>query len=242
MNLRSGVNTGVPSSGAGPAVVLVSGGLDSAVALAAAREAGHACHALSFNYGQRHRVELEAAGKVAQSLGAASHRVVSIDLRVVGGSALTDSIDVPKARPGEAPSAGVPVTYVPARNMVFLSVAAGLAEVVGARDIYIGVNAVDYSGYPDCRRPFIDAFEHIAALGTKAGTEGRGVHVRTPLVTLSKADIIREGARLGVDFSLTTSCYDPDERGLACGSCDSCRIRARGFAEAGVPDPTRYAR
>jgi len=220
--------------------VLVSGGLDSAVALAAARNDGRECHALSFDYGQRHRLELDAAGRVCESLGAASHRVVAVDLRAVGGSALTDAIDVPKGGSGSPDSHGIPATYVPARNLLFLAAAAGLAEVVGARDIFIGVNAVDYSGYPDCRRPFIDAFEHAAALGTRAGVEGRPVRVRTPLVELSKADIIRLGSRLGVDFSLTTSCYDPDASGLACGACDSCRIRAAGFGEAGVPDPTRY--
>ncbi len=221
--------------------MLVSGGLDSAVVLAAAREAGHECHALSFDYGQRHRAELDAARRVCAQLGTASHRVVGVDMRAVGGSALTDNIDVPKTPAGHEVAGGIPVTYVPARNLLFLSVAAGLAEVVGARDVFIGVNAVDFSGYPDCRRPFIDAFEHAAALGTRSGAEGRPVRVRTPLVELAKADIIRLGARLGVDFSLTSSCYDPDERGAACGACDSCRIRARGFADAGIPDPTRYA-
>jgi len=225
-----------------PAVVLLSGGLDSAVALAVARQLGHDCHALSFDYGQRHRVELNAASTVSRSLGAASHRVVAIDLRAIGGSALTDSIEVPKSGPRAGAPGDIPVTYVPARNMVFLSIAAGLAEVVGARDIFIGVNAIDYSGYPDCRRPFIDAVEHAAALGTKAGVEGRAVRIRTPLVELSKADIIRLGARLGVDFSLTSSCYDPDADERACGACDSCRLRAAGFREARVPDPTRYRR
>lgn len=223
------------------AVVLLSGGLDSAVALALARADGLACHALSFDYAQRHRVELAAAGRIAHALGAASHRVVSIDLRAIGGSSLTDAIDVPKGRPRAERADAIPATYVPARNMTFLSVAIGLAEVVGARDVFIGVNAVDYSGYPDCRRPFIDAFEHAAALGTRAGAEGAPIHIRTPLDTLAKADIIRLGARLGVDFSLTTSCYDPSPDGLACAHCDSCQIRSRGFRDAGVPDPTRYA-
>lgn len=232
------------------AVVLLSGGLDSAVALAEARHAGNACTALSFDYGQRHRLELDAARAVAHHLGAADHRVIRVDLRAIGGSALTDAIDVPKDRPqpaspnNSAPSdtrLEIPVTYVPARNLVFLSLAAALAEVIGARELYIGVNAVDYSGYPDCRRPFIDAFERAATLGTRAGAQqGVCVHVVTPLVALSKSQIIRRGVELGVDFSLTSSCYDPDLSGRACGRCDSCAIRRRGFADAGIPDPTRY--
>jgi 7-cyano-7-deazaguanine synthase len=244
-----------------PAVVLLSGGLDSAVALACARASGYACHALSFDYGQRHRHELAAAGRVARHLGAADHRTVAIDLRAIGGSALTADIPVPKRgtgfQPVDQPATGaagpreghglearatIPITYVPARNLIFLSVAAAYAETVGASDIFIGVNAVDYSGYPDCRRPFIDAFERAAGLGTRAGDSGGCFRVQTPLVSLTKAAIIRRGAELGVDFSLTHSCYDPDASGLACGRCDSCVIRARGFAEAGVPDPTRYAR
>lgn len=218
------------------AVVLVSGGLDSATVLAMARERGHACHALSFDYGQRHRIELEAARRVAAAGGAVRHRVMRLDIGWMGGSALTDTgIAVPSA-----PSAGIPVTYVPARNTVFLAVALGWAEVLGARDIYIGANAVDYSGYPDCRPAFIEAFEHVANLGTRAGTEGRGFHVRAPLIDLSKADIIRAGVALGVEYSLTISCYEPDPQGRACGQCDSCRLRAAGFAQAGVADPTQY--
>lgn len=219
-------------------VVLLSGGLDSAVCLAAARAEGRAAHALSFDYGQRHRHELHAAERVAASLGAASWRTLSLDLRAIGGSALTADIEVPKNRP-EAPTE-IPVTYVPARNLVFLSLAAGLAEVLEAGEVYIGVNAVDYSGYPDCRPEFIGSFERTVALATRAGVQGAGPRVRCPLASLSKARIIELGTTLGVDFSLTHSCYDP-VGDLACGACDSCRIRARGFAEAGVPDPTRYA-
>lgn len=227
--------------------MLVSGGLDSAVVLGLARARGLACHALSFDYGQRHRAELRAAAGVARSLGAASHRVVRIDLRAIGGSALTADIAVPRARRGGAGATGprgrasaIPVTYVPARNMVFLSLAAGLAEVVGAGSVWIGVNAVDYSGYPDCRPAFIRAFQRAIAAGTKAGVEGRPIRIETPLIRLSKAEIIRAGAAAGVDLSLTHSCYDPSPRGLACGRCESCAIRRRGFAEAGVADPTRY--
>jgi 7-cyano-7-deazaguanine synthase len=231
------------------AVALISGGLDSAVALACARRDGREVWALTFDYGQRHRAELDAAGVVAASLGAARHVVMRIDLRAVGGSALTSDMAVPKDRGAAEMSRGIPATYVPARNLVFLSCAAGLAEVAGAGEIYIGVNAVDYSGYPDCRAEFIEAFERAANLGTKAGVEGAGaglrwLTVRAPLVELSKAEIIRVGTGLGVDFSLTHSCYDPVVRGaevLACGRCDSCRIRARGFRDAGVEDPTRYA-
>jgi 7-cyano-7-deazaguanine synthase len=218
-------------------VVLLSGGLDSAVCLAAARADGRETHALSFDYGQRHRHELRGAERVAASFGVASWRTLALDLRAIGGSALTADIDVPKNRPDSG--AEVPVTYVPARNLVFLSLAAGLAEVLEAREIYIGVNAVDYSGYPDCRPEFIESFERTVALATRAGVQGAGVRVRCPLASLSKARIIELGARLGVDFSLTHSCYDPVGE-LSCGSCDSCHIRARGFAEAGVPDPTRY--
>lgn len=222
------------------AVILLSGGLDSAVALAVARNEGFECHALSIDYSQRHRGELDAARAVARSLGA-RHTVVSVDLRAIGGSALTDSIDVPKDRVAAEMEGTIPVTYVPARNLVFLSLACGAAEAVGARDVFIGVNAVDYSGYPDCRPAFIRSFEETAGLGTKAGVEGRGIRVRTPLVELPKHEIIRLGARLGVDFSLTRSCYDPTPDGLACVRCDSCLIRARGFQRAGVPDPTIYA-
>jgi 7-cyano-7-deazaguanine synthase len=220
------------------AVVLVSGGLDSATVLALAAATGARCYALTFDYGQRHRVELDAARRVAQAQRAADHRVVKLDIGWMGGSALTDTaIPVPQEF-----SAGIPVTYVPARNTVFLSIALGWAEVLGAADIYIGANAVDYSGYPDCRPEFIQAFERLANLATRAGVEGRGFRVRAPLMQLRKHEIIREGVRLGVDYSLTLSCYDPDAAGLACGHCDSCRLRAQGFAEAGVTDPTRYRR
>jgi 7-cyano-7-deazaguanine synthase len=218
------------------AVVLVSGGLDSATVLALAGASGARCYALSFDYGQRHRVELEAARRVAQALGAVDHRVVKLDIGWMGGSALTDAtIAVPSG-----PTEGIPVTYVPARNTVFLSIALGWAEVLDAPDIYIGANAVDYSGYPDCRPEFMQAFERLANLATRAGVEGRGFHVHAPLMSMSKSDIIRSGAALGVDYSLTISCYDPDTAGFACGRCDACRLRARGFIEAGVADPTRY--
>jgi 7-cyano-7-deazaguanine synthase len=223
------------------AVCLLSGGLDSATALACARRDGFATCALSFDYGQRHRVELEAAARVARHLGAAEHRVFRIDLRAFGGSALTADIAVPKDRDPAHLAREIPVTYVPARNTVFLSIALAWAEVLGASDIYIGVNAVDYSGYPDCRPEFIRAFEQMANLATKAGVEGRQrLRIHTPLLHLSKAGIIRLGLELGVDFSLTHSCYDP-AAGLACGRCDSCLLRKAGFAEAGVPDPLPYA-
>ncbi|MEO0629188.1 MAG: 7-cyano-7-deazaguanine synthase QueC [Planctomycetota bacterium] len=225
---------------ADPAVVLVSGGLDSATVLAFAREAGHECHALSIDYGQRHRVEIEAACAVAASLDAASHTIVPLDLRVFGGSALTDSIDVPKRTNESEIEPGIPVTYVPARNLVFLSLAVAQAEVLGARSIYLGVNAVDYSGYPDCRPEFVAAFEAAANLATKAGVEGQGPAVRAPLIDLSKAEIIRRGTNLGVDFGATVSCYDPDESGQACGRCDACILRRKGFQDAGISDPTRY--
>ncbi|HEC16665.1 MAG TPA: 7-cyano-7-deazaguanine synthase QueC [Sedimenticola sp.] len=218
------------------AVVLISGGLDSATTLAIARERGYDCHALSLDYGQRHRVELKAAHWVAESFGVREHKVIGIDLGGIGGSALTDrAIAVP-----EQPEEGIPATYVPARNMVFLSLALGWAEVIGARDIFIGVTAVDYSGYPDCRGEFIRAFEAAANLGTRAGVEGRRFRIQTPLIDLSKAEIIREGARLGVDYGLTVSCYQADSEGRACGACDSCRYRIQGFEQAGLPDPTRY--
>lgn len=219
------------------AVVLISGGLDSATAAAVARAEGYTGYALSFDYGQRHRVELDAAAAVAQSLDVREHRVFRLDLRQFGGSALTDAnIAVPEGAPGT----GIPVTYVPARNTVFLSLALAWAEVLDAHDIFIGVNAVDYSGYPDCRPEFVQAFETMANLATKAGVEGRGFRIRAPLIDLSKADIIRTGTQLGVDYALTVSCYDPDAAGRACGRCDSCRLRAEGFRTAGVPDPTRY--
>ena len=220
------------------AVVLVSGGMDSAVVIAMAREQGFAVYALSVNYGQRHTSELQAAARVATQQGAVAHKTVQIDLRSIGGSALTDEIDVPL---DATPAAGeIPVTYVPARNTIMLSVALGWAEVVGASDLFCGVNAVDYSGYPDCRPAFIDAFERLANLATKAGVEGAGIRVHAPLQHLSKADIAREGVRLGVDFADTVSCYLADDDGRACGHCDACRLRAEGFAAAGLADPTRY--
>lgn len=220
------------------AVVLLSGGLDSAVALGEARHAGFECVALSFDYGQRHKVELEAARAVARLIGVARHVEMPIGLRRLGGSALTSDIEVPKDRHEIGRTDDIPVTYVPARNLVFLSIGAALCEVVGARDLYIGVNALDYSGYPDCREEFIRAFEVAANLGTRAGVQGEGVRVRTPLAAMTKSDIVRRGVELGVPLGLTRSCYDPDGAGLACGHCDSCVLRARGFAQAGVPDPT----
>ena len=218
------------------AVVLLSGGLDSATCLALAKAKGFECYALSFNYGQRHSAELQAAKVVASTFGAVEHKVVNLDLRNIGGSALTDdTIDVPTT-----PSEGIPVTYVPARNTVFLSIALGWAEVVDAHDIFIGVNAVDYSGYPDCRPEFIEAFEKTANLATKAGVEGKPFRIRTPLIDLTKAQIIQAGIVNGVDYGLTVSCYAADDRGRACGECDSCRLRAEGFLSAGVADPTIY--
>ena len=219
------------------AVVLVSGGMDSAVVLAIAREQGFAAHALSVRYGQRHTSELDAAERVARALGAVAHKTVHVDLRSIGGSALTDDIAVPLD--GESAD-DIPVTYVPARNTIMLSVALGWAEVLGASDIFCGVNAVDYSGYPDCRPEFIEAFQALANLATKAGVEGAGIRVHAPLQFMSKADIVREGVRLGVDFAQTVSCYQADGDGRACGHCDACRLRAEGFAAAGVADPTRY--
>ncbi|MCX7064222.1 MAG: 7-cyano-7-deazaguanine synthase QueC [Proteobacteria bacterium] len=218
------------------AIVLLSGGLDSATTLAVAISEGFTCHALSFQYGQRHAIELEAATRVAQTLGAAEHRVITIDLAAFGGSALTDpTIAVP-----ETASSGIPVTYVPARNSIFLAYALGWGEVLGARDIFVGVNAVDYSGYPDCRPEFIAAFEHMANLATKAGVEGDGFRIHAPLIRLRKADIIRKGVNAGLDYSITVSCYQPDSSGRACGRCDSCRLRREGFVAAAVVDPTPY--
>ena len=218
------------------AVILVSGGMDSAVTLALARERGFTCHALSVAYGQRHASELEAAQRVAQALGAVEHKTVDIDLRSIGGSALTqDSIAVP-----EQAGSGIPATYVPARNTIMLSIALGWAEVLGAGDIFCGVNAVDYSGYPDCRPEFIAAFERLANLATKAAVEGAALRVHAPLMRSSKADIVREGVRLNVDFAATVSCYQADRHGRACRRCDACRLRAQGFADAGVADPTLY--
>lgn len=215
------------------AVVLLSGGLDSATALAIARSEGYECYTLAFDYGQRHRIELDRARAQSSRLGAARHVTIKLDLTAIGGSALTDEIDVPK----EGLTEGIPVTYVPARNTVFLSVALGWAEVLGAQDVFIGVNALDYSGYPDCRPEFIAAFQTMANLATKAGVEGKSFRVRTPLIEMTKAQIIRTGMELGVDYALTSSCYDPAPDGTPCGGCDSCRLRAKGFAEAGLKDP-----
>ncbi len=221
-----------------PAVILLSGGLDSATTLAIARGEGYACHCLSVDYGQRHRAELAAADRVAAALGAVAHRTIHLDMAQFGGSALTDdAIAVPTG--GVQP--GIPVTYVPARNTVMLSLALAWAEVLGAQDIFVGVNAVDYSGYPDCRPDYIAAFERMANLATRAGVEGRALHIHAPLIDLSKAEIIRRGLALGVDYGLTVSCYQADATGQACGSCDSCRLRREGFAAAGMADPTRYA-
>ncbi|HEY8385029.1 MAG TPA: 7-cyano-7-deazaguanine synthase QueC [Porticoccaceae bacterium] len=218
------------------AVVLVSGGLDSATVLAIARSQGKACYTLSFDYGQRHRAELVASDRVSEALGAVEHKTVHINLDSIGGSALTDkAIAVP-----EEETQGIPITYVPARNTVFLSIALGWAEVLDASDIYIGVNAVDYSGYPDCRPAFIDAFENMANLATKAGVEGRPLRIHAPLMDMTKGDIIRAGHALGVDYSLTVSCYQATDEGYACGRCDSCRLRRQGFVEAGIADPTKY--
>lgn len=215
--------------------------MDSAVAAAIVRAQGRRLFALSVDYNQRHRAELDAARRVARALAAERHAIVPMDLRTLGGSALTDDIDVPLDRDDDAIGDGVPATYVPARNLLFLSLAIGWAEVVGAQEVVIGVNAVDYSGYPDCRERFIDAFQRAAALGTRAGDAGAPIRVLHPLSGMTKADIVRAGAELGVDFSLTRSCYGPDERGRACGRCDACALRRRGFEEAGVPDPTPYA-
>ncbi|MBE7926562.1 7-cyano-7-deazaguanine synthase QueC [Pseudomonas saudiphocaensis] len=218
------------------AVILLSGGLDSATVVAMAKAQGYACYSMSFDYGQRHRAELHAAERVAKQLGVVEHKVIGMNLNGIGGSALTDSsMDVP-----EEQVEGIPVTYVPARNTLFLSLALGWAEVLGARDIFIGVNAVDYSGYPDCRPEFVEAFERLANLATKAGVEGQGFRIRAPLQDLSKAQIIQEGIRLGVDYAMTVSCYQADDLGRACGKCDSCRLRAAGFEAAGIEDPTRY--
>ena len=226
----------VAEGGAERAVVLLSGGLDSATVLAAAIDEGLECHALSFRYGQRHGAELDAAARVARALGAASHRVIAIDLGSIGGSALTDKrISVP-----EAPTEGIPSTYVPARNSVFLALGMGVAEVLDAAYLYIGVNAVDYSGYPDCRPEFIEAFQALAAVATRRAVEGAPLVLRAPLLHLTKAEIIRRGCALGVDYSLTVSCYQAGEEGAACGLCDACRLRRAGFEAAGVPDPTRY--
>jgi 7-cyano-7-deazaguanine synthase len=225
-----------------PAVVLLSGGIDSTTTLAIAIADGYETYALSFDYGQRHCIETEAARRVAKSLGAKEHRIAKIDLRVFGGSALTDDVDVPKQRAEKEIASGIPVTYVPARNTIFLAYALAWAEVIPANDIFIGVNAIDYSGYPDCRPEFIEAFENLANLATKAGVEGRHFQIHTPLIKSSKAEIIRKAVELGVDLSLTHSCYDPTQEGVACGECDSCLLRLKGFREAGMKDPIRYAK
>lgn len=223
------------------AVVLLSGGVDSATTMALARRDGFALCALTVSYGQRHRVELDAAGRVARFFDALEHRILSINLDDLGGSALTDDIDVPKDRSESRMRQGIPVTYVPARNTIFLACALGYAEVIGANDIYLGVNAVDYSGYPDCRPPFLDAFSKMAALATKAGVEGRPIEIHAPLIEWSKEKILRTGLELGVDYALTHSCYDPDDQGVACGRCDSCRIRRAAFEKIGQSDPIPYA-
>ncbi|MEO7068387.1 MAG: 7-cyano-7-deazaguanine synthase QueC [Rhodanobacter sp.] len=222
------------------AVVLVSGGMDSAVTAAMAREQGYDVYALSVAYGQRHQSELAASDRVAKMLAAIEHKTVSIDLRSIGGSALTADIDVPLDKLSGATDSDIPITYVPARNTIMLSIALGWAEVLGSNDIWCGVNAVDYSGYPDCRPAFIAAFETLANLATVAGVEGKGIHIHAPLMRMSKADIAREGQRLGVDFSQTVSCYKADDDGRACGHCDACRLRAEGFRQAGLVDPTHY--
>lgn len=223
------------------AIILLSGGLDSATLVAIAKSEGYAPYCLSFSYGQRHSIELEAAERVATSMGVAEHKVANLDLRIFGGSALTDDIDVPKDRSEDEMDADIPITYVPARNTIFLSFALAYAEVIGAKDIFIGVNALDYSGYPDCRPEYIEAYEKLANLATKAGVEdGDRIKVQAPLLHMTKAEIISAGIALGVDYSITISCYDPDEKGLACGHCDSCQLRIKGFSEAGVDDPTMY--
>ncbi len=224
------------------AVVLLSGGVDSATSLAMARHEGFACHAITFDYGQRHRFELEAARRVAESMGVGRHVTIPFDLRAIGGSALTDDIPVPRDQDPETMAGQIPSTYVPARNTIFLSFALGWAEVLGAFDLYIGANAIDYSGYPDCRPEYIAAYERLANLATRAGVTGEGrFHIHAPLIEMSKADILRTGVRLGVDYALTTSCYDPADDGAACGRCDACILRRNGFEEAGIEDPTRYA-
>jgi 7-cyano-7-deazaguanine synthase len=223
------------------AIVLLSGGIDSATALAMTRAAGRRCHALSFRYGQRHAVELTAAARVAEALGADGHRIIDLDLRAIGGSALTDAIPVPKNRSEAEIGEGIPVTYVPARNTIFVAYAIAVAEVTGASEIVVGVNVLDSSGYPDCRPEWLTAMQEVARLGTKAGVERRPFTMRAPLIRMTKAEIIRAGVALGVDYALTHSCYDPDATGAACGACDSCQLRRRGFEEAGVADPTIYS-
>jgi 7-cyano-7-deazaguanine synthase len=225
-----------------PTVVLLSGGLDSATVLAIAKSQGYAVHAISFDYGQRHVAELQAAQRIAQALGVVSHRVIKVDLRAIGGSALTADINVPTHRSSAEMGQGIPITYVPARNTVFLSLALGLAEVVNAFDLFVGVNAIDYSGYPDCRQEYLSAFETLANLATAAGVEGKGrFQIHAPLVRMTKADIIRMGTKLGLDYRLTVSCYQANAEGEACGECDSCLLRKKGFEEAGLPDATKYS-
>ncbi len=224
------------------AVVLLSGGLDSTTTMAIAIAQGYEAYALSFDYGQRHQIEIDAASRIAESLGAKEHRLAKIDMRMFGGSALTDDVGVPKNRSETEIADGIPVTYVPARNTVFLAFALGWAEIIPAADIFIGVNAIDYGGYPDCRPEFIEAFETLANLGTKAGVEGRRFQIHAPLIKFSKAEIVRKALELDVDLSLTRTCYDPSPTGLACGECDSCLLRLKGFREAGIEDPIRYAR
>ena len=223
-----------------PAVVLLSGGLDSATVTAIARREDFDVHALSFSYGQRHSAELDAADRVANQVGVKDHKTIPIDLRAFGGSALTADIEVPKGRDAEEMSDSIPVTYVPARNTIFLSFALAWAEVLGSADVFIGVNALDYSGYPDCRPEFIEAYERMARIATKAGVEGTGLSIHAPLINMTKAEIVELGTSLGVDYGLTVSCYDADAAGAACGECDSCVLRRKGFADAGLPDPTRY--
>ena len=224
-----------------PAVCLLSGGLDSATCLAYAKRQGFACYALSFNYGQRHLFELEAAKKIATSLGALAHKIIHLDLRAFGGSALTADIEVPKSRSGEQMAHGIPITYVPARNTIFLSLALAWAETLASSDIFIGVNAIDYSGYPDCRPEYIEAFTKMADLATRAGVEGKSkLKIHTPLIQLSKAGITQLAAELGIDFALTFTCYDPDSTGRSCGLCDACTLRLKGFLEAGLTDPISY--
>lgn len=235
------MNAAATNEGRAKAVVLLSGGLDSATTAAIARERGFSLYALTFRYGQRHEIETGAATRVAEAIGVARHVFESIDLRAFGGSALTGTLDVPKSSSVEQIGQGIPVTYVPARNTIFLAFTLAYAEAIGASDIFIGVNAVDYSGYPDCRPEFIAAFERLAGIATKAGVEGANIKIHAPLIDMSKADIVREGTRLGVDFSLTHSCYDPTPEGPACGRCDSCLLRRQGFAQAGIPDPIHYA-
>jgi len=222
------------------AIVLLSGGLDSATALAMSRAEGKVCHALSFRYGQRHEVELQAAARVAAALGAASHRVLTIDVAALRGSSLTGDGEVPKGRAEEEMAQGIPSTYVPARNTLFVAHALAVAEAVGAEEVVLGINALDYSGYPDCRPEWLAAMQEVARLGTRAGVEGRSIRLVAPLVHMNKADIVRAGVALGIDFAITHSCYDPKPQGRACGACDSCLLRKRGFEQAGVADPTRY--